>query len=77
MVSKKRSMPKEGAPLSNREEQVARRVVDMTTQEIADDLGLAFDTIKLHLARIRNKLGVKRTIQIATWAALNLSEGGE
>ena len=73
MVTKKRSMPKEGAPLSEREEQVARRAA-MSTQEIADDLELSYDTIKLHLARIRRKLGFQRTNQIVAWATLNLSE---
>lgn len=73
-MSKKRSMPKEGAPLSEREEQVARRVAEMTTRDIANDLGLSYDTIKLHLARIRRKLGFQRTIQIATWATVHLPE---
>ena len=67
-------MPKKGAPLSPREKQVARRVAKgMTTQEIADDLGLCFDTIKAHLARIRAKLGVNKSTQIAVWAAENLT----
>jgi DNA-binding CsgD family transcriptional regulator len=75
VVTRKRSIPKKGAPLSDREEQVARRVPTMSTQEIADDLEVSYDMIKLHLSRIRSKLGFQRTTQIAAWAALNLLEG--
>jgi DNA-binding NarL/FixJ family response regulator len=68
-MAKKRHKPKKGAELSPREKQVVDRVVKgWTTQEIADDLGVCYDTIKLHLYRIRTKLGVRRTTQIATWA---------
>jgi len=69
-------MPKKGAPLSPREKQVAIRLTTgLTTREIAEELGLSYDTVKLHLARIRRKLGVQRSTQVAVWAARNLLKG--
>jgi len=62
------------AGLSPREKQVARRVGKcMTVQEIADDLGLSFDTVKKYLDRVRDKLGMRRKTEIAIWALNNLT----
>lgn len=61
------------AGLSPREKQVARRVAkSMTVQEIADDLGLSYDTVKKYLDRVRDKLGMRRKTAIAIWALNNL-----
>jgi DNA-binding CsgD family transcriptional regulator len=65
---------KEPVKLSPREKQVARRVgKSMTVQEIADDLGLSYDTVKKYLDRVRDKLGLRRKTEIALWAIENLS----
>jgi DNA-binding CsgD family transcriptional regulator len=65
---------KEATKLSPREKQVARRVgKSMTVQEIADDLGLSYDTVKKYLDRIRDKLGLRRKTEIAIWALNNLA----
>jgi len=68
-------MPKEGQELSDREKQVARGLAaGSSAHEIAEDLELSYDTIKAHLARIRVKLNMQRSIQIAVWAAQNLED---
>ena len=71
-------LPKEGAPLSEREKQVAVRVAEgKSIKEIACELGVGYETIKKHLARIRAKLGVKKSTQVAVWAAENLTRSSK
>jgi DNA-binding CsgD family transcriptional regulator len=61
--------------LSPQEREVARRVAKaMTIQEIADDMGLKFNTVKKYLDRIRDKLAMRRKSQIALWAQANLKD---
>jgi len=51
--------------LSPKEEAVARSVSDgLTDKEIARDLGIAFTTVRTHLARIYRKLGLSRRSQL-------------
>jgi predicted ATPase/DNA-binding NarL/FixJ family response regulator len=56
-------------PLSRREIQVVRVLAaGMTNREIAARLFLSERTVEGHLERIRNKLGVRSRIEVATWA---------
>ncbi len=77
MVAKKKKAVRRGGPpkkskLSPREKQIVRRVAkSMTMQEIADDLGLSYNTVKRYLDRVRNFLGLRRKSQIAIWATQN------
>jgi DNA-binding NarL/FixJ family response regulator len=54
------------AGLSEREREVATRVADgLTNTEIASDLFLALPTVKTHVGRIFDKLGVENRVQLA------------
>jgi DNA-binding CsgD family transcriptional regulator len=59
--------------LSPREEEVAYKIsLGRTTKEIAEAMGISVNTVKMHLTRIRLKLGVSKSTQVAAWAARNL-----
>ncbi|MFC7403295.1 response regulator [Citricoccus sp. GCM10030269] len=56
--------PLEG--LSEREQEVAARVADgLTNTEIASELYLSVPTVKTHIGRIFDKLGVENRVQLA------------
>lgn len=56
-------------PLSPRERQVIRGLAEgLTYQEIADRLGLQYQTVCGYVKRIRLKLGLRRRTEIAVWA---------
>ena len=40
----------------------------MTYVEIAEELGLAYETVKTYAKRVRKKLGFNSKVQIALWA---------
>ena len=62
--------------LSPRELDVVRRIVEgKKYRDIADELGLGYETIKTYAARIRRKLGVNSKTEIATWYLLEFCEG--
>lgn len=55
--------------LSRRQTDVLRGIVSgKTNAEIGDDLGLSYETIKMHVDRIRKKLGVRTKTGIAAYA---------
>lgn len=55
--------------LSDRETEVVEQIAQGKTYvEIAEDLGLTFETVKTYAARIRKKLNVNSKIKIALWA---------
>ena len=57
--------------LSKRELEVVRLIVKgRKYREIAESLGLGYETVKTYAARIRKKLGVNSKTEIATWYLL-------
>jgi len=57
------------AALTSRERQVLHGAVKgQTYQEIADSLELGFETIKTHMAKIRNKLTCRTRTEVAVLA---------
>jgi DNA-binding NarL/FixJ family response regulator len=68
------SMPtgRTGSVLSERERQVLRHVADgLTDDEISRELTISPRTVQAHLARVRDKTGVRRRSELARWAAEN------
>ncbi len=66
---------KEGATdgLSPREKEVLRGVLrEETYAEIATALNVGFETVKMHMRRIRTKLGISTKSGLAVWASRNL-----
>jgi len=58
--------------LSQRERQIVCGVVEgMTYREIAEGLGLTYETIKTYAKRLRKKLGVNSRTAIAIWGMKN------
>jgi DNA-binding NarL/FixJ family response regulator len=61
-----------GTVLSERERQVLRHVADgLTDDEISGELHISPRTVQAHLARVRDKTGVRRRSELARWAAEN------
>ncbi|HEY3871409.1 MAG TPA: response regulator transcription factor [Actinocrinis sp.] len=55
--------------LSDRELQVARSIAKgRTNQEIAAEFFISLSTVKTHVMRIQDKLGVRNRVEIAAWA---------
>lgn len=55
--------------LTQREIQVALGVADgKTCDEIAKDLRLGFETVRSHMAGLRDKTELRRKVQLAMWA---------
>jgi DNA-binding NarL/FixJ family response regulator len=58
-----------GARLSERELQIARSIArGRTNQEIAAEFFISLSTVKTHVTRIQDKLGVRNRVEIAAWA---------
>jgi DNA-binding NarL/FixJ family response regulator len=56
-------------PLSERELQIARSIAKgRTNQEIAAEWFISLSTVKTHITRIQDKLGVRNRVEIAAWA---------
>jgi DNA-binding NarL/FixJ family response regulator len=61
--------PRSRAMLGQRELEVLRLVADgMTDDEISRRLFISARTVQAHLARVRDKTGVRRRSQLARWA---------
>ena len=57
------------ARLSERELDIARAVArGRTNQEIAAELFISLSTVKTHMTRIQDKLGVRNRVEIAAWS---------
>jgi DNA-binding NarL/FixJ family response regulator len=57
------------ARLSERELDIARAVArGRTNQEIAAELFISLSTVKTHITRIQDKLGVRNRVEIAAWS---------
>lgn len=55
--------------LTERELQVVKLIgTCMTYPEIAEELGLGYETIKTYASRVRKKLNLKSKIAVALWA---------
>ncbi len=55
--------------LSDRELGIARAVArGRTNQEIAAELFISLSTVKTHITRIQDKLGVRNRVEIAAWS---------
>jgi DNA-binding NarL/FixJ family response regulator len=58
-----------GNPLSERELDIVRAVAKgRTNQEIAAELFISLSTVKTHITRIHDKLGVRNRVEIAAWS---------
>ncbi len=58
-----------GGRLSERELDIARAVArGRTNQEIAAELFISLSTVKTHITRIQDKLGVRNRVEIAAWS---------
>jgi DNA-binding NarL/FixJ family response regulator len=58
-----------GNQLSQRELDIARNIAKgRTNQEVAAELFISLSTVKTHITRIQNKLGVRNRVEIATWS---------
>lgn len=58
-----------GGMLSHREIEVIRAVVlGLSDKQISDQLGIAFNTVTVHLANIRQKLEANSTKDVVAWA---------
>jgi len=61
--------------LTKRELQVVKLIAkDLKYREIADELGLGYETVKTYATRIRRKLGVNSKVAVALWA---IKQGAE
>ena len=58
--------------LTTRELQVVALIVEgMRYKEIAQSLGLSYETVKTYVGRIRKKLDVSSKTEVAMWAIRN------
>ena len=56
-------------PLTQRESEVLRQLADgQTNKEIAEELGISYETVKEHVQHILRKIGVSDRTQAAVWA---------
>lgn len=59
--------------LTGHQKKILRLVAEgLTTQEIADKVGVGYETLRTHLDRLRKKLDVPNKAALAAWAATNL-----
>jgi DNA-binding NarL/FixJ family response regulator len=65
-------MPDPEIKLTSRETDVVKLIVKgLRYKEIADDLGLSYETVKTYVGRIRRKLSVSSKTEVALWAVRN------
>ena len=59
-------------PLTEREAQVLRHMAGgLTNKQIADALGISYETVKEHVQHVLGKIGVSDRTQAALWAVRN------
>ena len=60
------------APLTRRENEVLVELANgLTNKEIAQKLGISYETVKEHVQHILRKIGVSDRTQAAVWAVRN------
>lgn len=63
--------------LSQRERDIARGIArGRTNHEIGAELFISLSTVKTHITRIQNKLGVRNRVEIAAWSWENQGKSG-
>lgn len=68
-ISTATTQAKDIPALSRREKQILKLIIDeMTTQEIADTLGIAFGTVETHRRNIMQKLNVRNVVGMVKFA---------
>ena len=56
--------------LSPREMEVALGIAGgKTVAEMAAEMTLCFETVKFHIRKLRDKTGLRRSVQLAVWAS--------
>jgi DNA-binding NarL/FixJ family response regulator len=59
-------------PLTKRESEVLKQLAfGLTNKEIAQALGISYETVKEHVQHVLKKLGVADRTQAAVWAVRN------
>jgi DNA-binding NarL/FixJ family response regulator len=59
-------------PLTKRESEVLKQLAfGLTNKEIAQTLGISYETVKEHVQHVLKKLGVADRTQAAVWAVRN------
>ncbi len=59
-------------PLTKRENEVLKQLAfGLTNKEIAQALGISYETVKEHVQHVLKKLGVADRTQAAVWAVRN------
>lgn len=60
------------AGLSDRQVAVVRGIADgKTYREIAEALGVSYETVRTHVTKVRNKLNTRTKSGISAWAVRN------
>jgi DNA-binding NarL/FixJ family response regulator len=60
------------APLTKRESEVLRQLAyGLKNKEIAQALGISYETVKEHVQHVLRKIGVRDRAQAAVWAVRN------
>jgi DNA-binding CsgD family transcriptional regulator len=66
------------APLSAREQEIARCIVEgLTDREIAERLGIKQNTVRTHVEKARAKSGSRNRAQLAAYYLTNYGAEGE
>jgi DNA-binding CsgD family transcriptional regulator len=67
-------MPRASKPvLTPRQWDIVRLVVEgKLYRDIADDLGLSYESVRTYVARIRERLGLATKVDLAVWGLRNL-----
>jgi DNA-binding NarL/FixJ family response regulator len=64
-----RNTPEVDVPLTKRESEVLKQLAfGLTNKEIAQSLGISYETVKEHVQHILRKIGVSDRTQAAVWA---------
>lgn len=71
-LSAPRSVVDSDVPLTKRESEVLKQLAfGLTNKEIAQALGISYETVKEHVQHVLKKLGVADRTQAAVWAVRN------
>lgn len=55
--------------LTDKEREVLKGILrDRTYPQIANEMGLSFESVKTYATRLRSKLGIKTKVGLAMWA---------